>query len=57
MATLRTLVVKLVKEEAGTETIEYAVIAGLIVVATIAAVAMVGKKVSAQWTTIQKAKL
>jgi Flp pilus assembly pilin Flp len=57
MAALRTLIVKLVKDEAGTETIEYAVIAGLIVVATISAVALVGTKVAARWTTIKSSNL
>jgi len=57
MALLRTLFVKLVKDEAGTETIEYAVIAGLIVVATIAAVTLVGQKVDNRWKTIQAAKI
>lgn len=57
MAAMRTLFVKLVKDEAGTETIEYAVIAGLIVVAVIAAVAVVGKKVDAEWKTVKKANI
>jgi Flp pilus assembly pilin Flp len=57
MAALHTLFVKLVKEETGTETIEYAVITGLVVAAAIAGIAFVGRKMSTQWTMIKISKI
>jgi Flp pilus assembly pilin Flp len=42
----------LVKDEQGGEVLEYALIAGLIVVAAIATVASVGTKVVARWTSL-----
>ena len=52
MKALKTLVVKLVKDEQGGEVLEYALIAGLIVVAAIAAITSVGSKVLARWTSL-----
>jgi Flp pilus assembly pilin Flp len=45
-------VVKLVKDEQGGEVLEYALIAGLIVVASIAMIATVGTKVLARWGSL-----
>jgi Flp pilus assembly pilin Flp len=42
----------LVKDEQGGEVLEYALIAGLIVVAAIATIAGVGTKVVARWTSV-----
>lgn len=53
MNAMRNLVVRLVKDEQGGEVLEYALIAGLIVVAAIAAIAAVGNKVLARWTSLQ----
>jgi pilus assembly protein Flp/PilA len=47
------LVKKLVKDEQGGEVLEYALIAGLIVVAAIAAITSVGTKVLGKWTSVQ----
>lgn len=47
------LIVRLVKDEQGGEVLEYALIAGLIVVAAIAAITAVGNKVLARWTSLQ----
>ena len=47
------LIVSLVKDEQGGEVLEYALIAGLIVVAAIAAITAVGNKVLARWTSLQ----
>ena len=43
---------KLVKDEQGGEVLEYALIAGLIVVGAIALIAAVGDKVVARWTSM-----
>jgi len=43
---------KLCGDESGGEVIEYALIAGLIIVAAIAVVASVGVKVVARWTSV-----
>jgi Flp pilus assembly pilin Flp len=43
---------KLVKDEQGGEVLEYALIAGLIVVAAIAVITSVGGKVVARWTSL-----
>jgi pilus assembly protein Flp/PilA len=43
---------KLFSDERGGEVLEYAFIAGLIVVAAIAVIASVGSKVLAHWTAV-----
>lgn len=43
---------KLLVEENGGEVLEYALIAGLVIVAAIAVVASVGDKVLARWTSL-----
>lgn len=43
---------KLWSDESGGEVLEYALIAGLIVVAAIAAITSVGTKVLARWTSL-----
>ena len=43
---------KLVKDEQGGEVLEYALIAGLIVVAAIAVIGSVGGKVLARWGSL-----
>ena len=47
------LFTKLVKDEQGGEVLEYALIAGLIVIAAIAAITSVGTKVLGRWTSVQ----
>lgn len=49
---LGNLLGKLVREENGGEVLEYALIAGLIVVAAIAVIGSVGTKVLARWTSL-----
>ena len=46
------LLKKLVRDERGGEVLEYALIAGLIIVAAIAAISSVGDKVLARWTSL-----
>jgi Flp pilus assembly pilin Flp len=43
---------KLVRDDAGGEVLEYALIAGLIVVAAIAVIGSVGTKVLARWNSL-----
>ena len=50
---LKTLLSKLVRDEQGGEVLEYALIAGLIVIAAIAAITTVGTKVLGRWTSLQ----
>ena len=52
MSKAKNLLVKLVKDEQGGEVLEYALIAGLIVVAAIAVVGAVGTKVLARWSSL-----
>ena len=49
---MKTLISKLVRDEQGGEVLEYALIAGLIVVAAIAVITSVGTKVLARWTSL-----
>jgi Flp pilus assembly pilin Flp len=43
---------KLIRDQRGGEVLEYALIAGLIVVAAIAIIGSVGTKVAAKWTSL-----
>ena len=52
MKAMKNLLAKLVRDEQGGEVLEYALIAGLIVVAAIAAITSVGNKVLAKWTSL-----
>jgi Flp pilus assembly pilin Flp len=49
---LRNAVAGLLRDERGSETLEYALIAGLIVVAAIAIVGTLGTKVLARWQSM-----
>ena len=49
---MKTLLSKLVRDEQGGEVLEYALIAGLIVVAAIAVITSVGGKVFARWQAL-----
>ena len=53
MKAIKDLVSKLVTDEQGGEVLEYALIAGLIIVAAIGAISTVGTKVLARWTSLQ----
>ena len=52
MKAMKNLLAKLVRDEQGGEVLEYALIAGLIVVAAIAVIASVGDKVLARWGSL-----
>src|SRR5438874_13659896 len=52
MKAMKNLLAKLVKDEQGGEVLEYALIAGLIVVAAIAIISAVGNKVLGRWTSL-----
>jgi pilus assembly protein Flp/PilA len=45
------MVYRIIREESGGEVIEYALIVGLIVVASLAAIGAVGAKVLASWNS------
>ena len=49
---MRKLMSRLICDERGGEVIEYALIAGLIIVAAIAVIGTVGTKVLARWTSV-----
>jgi Flp pilus assembly pilin Flp len=49
---MRTLIGRLWADNRGGEVLEYALIAGLIVVAAIAVIGTVGAKVLARWTSL-----
>jgi pilus assembly protein Flp/PilA len=53
MKRITNLFAKLGRDEAGGEVLEYALIAGLIVVAAIAVIGSVGTKVQARWTSLE----
>ncbi len=52
MKTISSTLVKVLKDEQGGEVLEYALIAGLIVVAAIAVIGSVGTKVLARWGSL-----
>ena len=52
MQNVKKLAAKLIRDEQGGEVLEYALIAGLIVVAAIAIIGSVGTKVLARWTSL-----
>ena len=52
MKAMKNLIAKLVRDEHGGEVLEYALIAGLIVVAAIAVITSVGNKVLARWQSL-----
>jgi Flp pilus assembly pilin Flp len=55
MKAMKNLIGKLVKDEQGGEVLEYALILGLIVVATITVITTVGGKVLAKWNSVNSA--
>ena len=52
MRHVKSMLKKLVRDEQGGEVLEYALIAGLIVVAAIAVITSVGNKVLARWQSL-----
>jgi len=57
MKILAQCLARLAREEDGSEILEYALILGLLAVATIAAIAAIGTKVLARWNSISGASL
>jgi len=51
--TMKSLLARLVKDEQGTETLEWGLVCGLIVVGAITAIALIGPKVSAMWNNLE----
>lgn len=52
MERIKTLLNRIIRDDAGGEVMEYALILGLIVVAAIAVVGAFGTKVVARWTSV-----
>ena len=52
MSTVSNMMSRLLRDERGGEVLEYALVAGLIVVAAIAVIGSVGTKVLARWTSL-----
>jgi pilus assembly protein Flp/PilA len=52
MKTVAQFIGSLVRDENGGEVLEYALVAGLIVIAAIATIASVGTKVLARWNSL-----
>jgi Flp pilus assembly pilin Flp len=52
MKAMKGLLGKLLRDEKGGEVLEYALILGLIVVATITVITTVGNKVLAKWSSV-----
>lgn len=57
MAQFKRLCSRLLCDEAGAEVIEYVLIAGLIIVGTIATILGFGGKVLARWTSVNNSSL
>ena len=55
MKAMKGLMGKLLKDEKGGEVLEYALILGLIVVATVTVITSVGTKVLAKWNAVDGA--
>ena len=52
MKRITQMLVGLVKDEQGTETLEWGLVCGLIVVGAITAIALIGPKVTAMWNNV-----
>jgi len=49
---MKRFIARLVKEETGTETLEWGLVCGLIVVGAITAIAIIGPKVTTMWNNL-----
>ena len=52
---MKAILAKLVREEQGTETLEWGLVCGLIVIGAIVAITSIGPKVKAMWTNVDTA--
>ena len=52
MKRIAKILVGFVKDESGTETLEWGLVCGLIVVGAITAIALIGPKVSTMWNNL-----
>ena len=52
MKVLAGALVRFVKDEQGTETLEWGLVCGLIVVGAIAAITLIGPKITAMWNNL-----
>jgi pilus assembly protein Flp/PilA len=49
---MKQMLARLIRDDQGGEVLEYAIVAGLIVVAALVVIISVGSKVSADWTSL-----
>jgi Flp pilus assembly pilin Flp len=52
MKRIRTILARLAKDERGTETLEWGLVCGLIVVGAITMIALIGPKVTDMWNDV-----
>jgi Flp pilus assembly pilin Flp len=52
---MKRMFARLVREETGTETLEWGLVCGLIVIGAIVAITAIGPKVSSMWTNVDNA--
>jgi len=52
---MKAILARLVREEQGTETLEWGLVCGLIVIGAIVAITSIGPKVTAMWTNMDAA--
>ena len=55
MKRLSNTLLRFVRDEQGTETLEWGLVCGLIVVGAIAAIALIGPRVTAMWNNLNSA--
>ena len=55
MSSVRKALVRFFRDEAGTETLEWGLICGLIVVGAIAALTVIGPKITKMWNDVNAA--
>ncbi|CAN5381421.1 hypothetical protein BH09PLA1_BH09PLA1_30590 [soil metagenome] len=55
MKRLSNALLRLAREEQGTETLEWGLVCGLIVIGAIAAIALIGPKVTTMWNNVNTA--
>jgi pilus assembly protein Flp/PilA len=52
---MKSILARLVRDEQGTETLEWGLVCGLIVIGAIVAITSIGPKVKAMWTNVDTA--
>ena len=55
MATVRSFVTRFLRDPGGTETLEWGLVCGLLIIGAITAIALIGPKVSDMWNDVANA--